>query len=84
MGNPGAVVRVAPGSHPPETALTEVYNVPPPASARGADIDGNGVVWVSMASTKSSGLKAARCGSSQNSIEIECAMEHADDIDIRR
>src|SRR5215475_7686077 len=24
MGNPGAVVRVAPGSHPPETALTEI------------------------------------------------------------
>jgi len=40
------VVRVAPGAHPPETALTEVYNVPPPGfGARGADIDGNGVVW---------------------------------------
>jgi hypothetical protein len=51
MGNPGAVVRVAPGANPPQTALTEVYNVPPPGfGARGADIDGNGVVWVSLAS----------------------------------
>ena len=51
LGNPGAVVRVMPGSNPPATALTEVYNVPAPGfGARGADIDGNGVVWVSLAS----------------------------------
>jgi hypothetical protein len=51
MANPGAVVRVAPGSSPPATALTEVYNVPSPGfGVRGADIDGNGVVWVSLAS----------------------------------
>ncbi len=51
MGNPGAIVRVVPGPNPPATALTEVYNVPPPGfGARGADIDGNGVVWVSLAS----------------------------------
>jgi hypothetical protein len=51
MGNPGAVVRVMPGSNPPATALTEVYNVAAPGfGARGADIDGNGVVWVSLAS----------------------------------
>jgi hypothetical protein len=51
MGNPGSVVRVMPGSNPPATALTEVYNVPAPGfGVRGADIDGNGVVWVSLAS----------------------------------
>jgi hypothetical protein len=51
LGNPGAVVRVMPGPNPPATALTEVYNVPAPGfGARGADIDGNGVVWVSLAS----------------------------------
>jgi hypothetical protein len=51
MGNPGSIVRVMPGANPPATALTEVYNVPPPGfGARGADIDGNGVVWVSLAS----------------------------------
>jgi hypothetical protein len=51
MGNPGSVVRVMPGPNPPATALTEVYNVAEPGfGARGADIDGNGVVWVSLAS----------------------------------
>jgi hypothetical protein len=62
MGNPGSVVRVAPGSHPPETALTEVYNVPPPGfGARGADIDGNGVVWVSLASGHLGSFDRRKC-----------------------
>ena len=62
MGNPGAVVRVAPGSHPPETALTEVYNVPLPGfGARGADIDGNGVVWVSLASGHLGSFDRRKC-----------------------
>ena len=48
---PYAVVRVMPGPNPPATALTEVYNGAAPGfGARGADIDGNGVVWVSLAS----------------------------------
>src|SRR6185295_17511754 len=46
-GNPGAVVRVMPGSNPPATALTEIYNVPAPGfGVRGGDIDSKGVVWV--------------------------------------
>ncbi len=62
MGNPGAVVRVAPGPHPPETALTEIYNVPPPGfGARGADIDGNGVVWVSLASGHLGAFDRRKC-----------------------
>jgi hypothetical protein len=62
MGNPGAVVRVAPGSNPPATALAEVYNVPPPGfGARGADIDGNGVVWVSMASGHLGSFDRRKC-----------------------
>ena len=62
MGNPGAVVRVAPGSHPPDTALTEVYNVPLPGfGARGADIDGNGVVWVSLASGHLGSFDRTKC-----------------------
>ena len=57
----GAVVRVVPGSNPPETALTEVYNVPMPGfGARGGDIDRNGVVWVSLGS----GHLAASIGAS--------------------
>ena len=40
---PGAVVRLAPGSNPPETALAEIYNVPKPGfGIRGADIDKQG------------------------------------------
>jgi hypothetical protein len=53
---------VAPGSHPPETALTEVYNVPLPGfGARGADIDGNGVVWVSLASGHLGSFDRRKC-----------------------
>jgi hypothetical protein len=49
--SPGAVVRLAPGDHPPETALAEIYNVPMPGfGPRGGDIDSQGVVWVSLAS----------------------------------
>jgi hypothetical protein len=43
---PGAIVRFD-----PRTMLTEIYNVPTPGfGVRGADIDRNGVVWVSLAS----------------------------------
>lgn len=48
---PGAVVPLAPGANPPETALAEIYNVPLPGfAARRADIDSKGVVWVSPGS----------------------------------
>jgi hypothetical protein len=47
----GAVIRVDPGANPPETALTEIYNIPLPGyGPRGGDIDSKGVVWVSLAS----------------------------------
>ena len=43
---PGAILRFD-----PRTQLTEIYNVPSPGfGVRGADIDGNGVVWVSLGS----------------------------------
>ncbi len=48
---PGAVVRLDPGDNPPSTSLAELYNIPLPGfSSRGADIDRNGVVWVSLGS----------------------------------
>ncbi len=58
LGYPGAVVRVDPGPNPPETALTEVYELPldengEPVegfSPRGMDIDRNGIAWVALAS----------------------------------
>ena len=43
---PGALLRFD-----PRTRLSEIYNVPAPGfGVRGADIDRNGVVWVSLAS----------------------------------
>jgi hypothetical protein len=49
-GSPGAIVRVDPGTNP-HKALSEIYNVPMPGfGVRGADIDKQGRVWVSLAS----------------------------------
>jgi len=48
---PSLVVRVAPGSDPTNTALTEIYEVPFPGyGVRGGDIDRNGIYWVSLSS----------------------------------
>ena len=61
LGVPGAVVRLVPGSNPPETALAEVYTVPAPGfGARGADIDSKGVVWVSLGSGHIGQLRSAQ------------------------
>ncbi|HXK28945.1 MAG TPA: carboxypeptidase regulatory-like domain-containing protein, partial [Candidatus Binatia bacterium] len=62
FGYPGAIVRLAPGSNPPETALAEIYNVPMPGfGARGADIDKQGVVWVSLASGHLGSFDRRKC-----------------------
>jgi hypothetical protein len=62
LGVPGAIVRLAPGSNPPETALAEVYNVPAPGfGARGADIDRQGVVWVSLGSGHMGSFDRRKC-----------------------
>ncbi len=59
---PGAVVRLAPGDNPPATALAEIYNVPLPGyGPRGADIDGEGVVWVSLASGHMGSFDRRKC-----------------------
>jgi hypothetical protein len=58
LGYPGAIMRVTPGPNPPETALTEYYELPvnergEPVegfSPRGMDIDRDGVAWVALAS----------------------------------
>jgi hypothetical protein len=61
-GNPGAVVRIDPGSNPSETALAEIYNVPKPGfGVRGADIDRQGVVWVSLASGHLGSFDRRKC-----------------------
>ncbi len=60
--NPGSIVRLDPGSNPPETALSEIYNVPPPGfGPRGGDIDTKGVVWVSLASGHIGSFDRSKC-----------------------
>jgi len=62
FGYPGSVVRIAPGSNPPATAIAEVYNVPAPGfGSRGADIDRNGVVWVSLGSGHLGSFDRRKC-----------------------
>ncbi len=62
LGVPGAVVRLAPGSNPPSTALAEIYRVPMPGfGARGADIDRQGVVWVSLGSGHIGSFDRRKC-----------------------
>ncbi len=54
---PGAVVRFD-----PRTRLTEIYNVPAPGfGARGADIDSNGIVWVSLGSGHLARFDRSQC-----------------------
>jgi hypothetical protein len=69
LGFPGGIVRLNPGSHPPETALAEYYEVPwnnPKApvsgfSPRGMDIDRNGVAWVALGSGHLASFDRSRC-----------------------
>jgi hypothetical protein len=47
---PGYIVRVDRGDNPPETCITELYQVPDPGfDPRGIDIDSQGVVWAALA-----------------------------------
>jgi hypothetical protein len=64
LGFPGAVIRLVPGSNPPETAIAEYYE--PPAniggfSPRGMDIDRNGVVWAALASGHMASFDRRKC-----------------------
>ena len=60
--SPGSIVRLDPGSNPPETALAEIYNVPMPGfGPRGGDIDSKGVVWVSLASGHIGSFDRRKC-----------------------
>ncbi|MFI5280814.1 MAG: carboxypeptidase regulatory-like domain-containing protein [Gemmatimonadales bacterium] len=69
LGYPGAVVRLTPGSHPPETALAELFELPwgnPKAavqgfSPRGGDVDRHGVFWAALASGQLASFDRRRC-----------------------
>jgi hypothetical protein len=69
FGFPGAIFRLTPGANPPETALTEVFEVPwnDPAvpnagfSPRGGDVDRNGVYWAALASGHLASFDRRKC-----------------------
>ncbi len=68
LGFPGAVIRLIPGSNPPETALAEVYELPmkngKPVegfSPRGGDVDRNGVYWAALASGHMASFDRRKC-----------------------
>jgi hypothetical protein len=62
LGYPGYVARLNPGSNPPATALTEVFEPPLPGyGPRGMDIDRRGVAWVSLASGHLASFDRGRC-----------------------
>ena len=69
QGMPGAVVRFVPGSHPPDTALAEYYEVPwnnPQApvqgfAPRGMDVDSKGVVWTVLSSGHLASFDRGKC-----------------------
>ena len=62
FGGKGKVVRIDPGSNPPATMLTEVYNIPMPGfGPRGGDIDSKGVVWVSLGSGHIGSFDRSKC-----------------------
>jgi hypothetical protein len=74
LGMPGALVRFVPGSHPPETALAEYFEVPwsdpltpnPKApvqgfSPRGMDVDSKGVVWAPLSSGHYASFDRRKC-----------------------
>jgi hypothetical protein len=70
FGYPGSIVRLEPGPNPPQTALAEIYNVPAPGFAsRGADIDRNGVVWVSLGSGHLGAFDRRKCNGPLNGAE---------------
>ena len=51
-----------PGSNPSETALAEVYKVPPPGyGMRGFDVDRQGVAWVTLASGHLASFDRRKC-----------------------
>ena len=66
---PGAVVRLDPGTNPPETALAEVYELPldnagAPVqgfSPRGGDVDRDGVYWAALASGHLASFDRRKC-----------------------
>ena len=62
LGFPGSMIRLDPGSNPPDTAMAEIYDPPMPGySPRVMDIDGQGVVWTPLASGHLASFDRRKC-----------------------
>ncbi|MET0633397.1 MAG: carboxypeptidase-like regulatory domain-containing protein [Xanthobacteraceae bacterium] len=62
LGYPGHIVRIAPGSDPTHTALTEIYEPPFPGyGPRGGDIGRDGIYWASLASGHLGRFDRSKC-----------------------
>ena len=69
QGMPGALVRFVPGAHPPETALSEYYEVPwnnpkrqvQGFAPRGMDVDSKSVVWTVLSSGHLASFDRSKC-----------------------
>ena len=62
LPHPGYIIRLDPGSNPPDTALAEVYKVPLPGyGIRGMDVDRNGVVWMPLDSGHIASFDRRKC-----------------------
>ena len=69
LGFPGGIVRLTPGSNPPETALAEYFEVPWNNSKapvwgfapRGMDVDRNNVAWVALGSGHLASFDRRKC-----------------------
>src|SRR5438552_7660986 len=62
LGFPGYVIRLNPGTNPPATALTEVFEPPLPGyGPRGMDVDRGGVVWTPLSSGHMASFDRRKC-----------------------
>ena len=67
LGFPGYITRLSPGSNPPATALTEVFEPPLPGyGPRGMDIDRNGVAWTPLSSGHLASFDRRKCNGPLN------------------
>ena len=62
LTHPGYIIRLAPGSNPPDTALAEIYKIPLPGfGIRGMDVDRNGVAWLPLDSGHIASFDRRKC-----------------------
>jgi hypothetical protein len=62
LAHPGYILRLAPGSNPPDTALAELHKIPLPGfGIRGMAIDRNGVVWMPLDSGHIGSFDRRKC-----------------------